>query len=261
MSAIASSVLPPTPVAEDLAVVRGTDLIKRYGEGDAAVHALRGVSVEFIRGTFTAIMGPSGSGKSTLMHILAGLDQPTSGAVEIGGTRLDELSDRALTLLRRREIGFIFQSFNLLPVLTAAENIVLPVRIGGGDPDSAWVETLVRAVRLSDRLDHRPSELSGGQQQRVAIARALVTKPTVVFADEPTGNLDSSAGRDVLTLLRQAVDDFGQTIVMVTHDASAAATADRILFLADGRIVSEHRGMTVSEILDTLKALQAPDEP
>jgi putative ABC transport system ATP-binding protein len=235
--------------------------MKRYGDGEAAVYALRGVSAAFTRGTFTAIMGPSGSGKSTLMHILAGLDQPTSGTVEIGGTRLDALSDRELTLLRRREIGFIFQSFNLLPVLTAAENIVLPVRIGGGDPDPEWVETLVHAVRLSDRLEHRPSELSGGQQQRVAIARALVTKPTVVFADEPTGNLDSTAGRDVLALLRQAVDEFDQTIVMVTHDASAAATADRILFLADGQIVSEHRGMTVSEILDTLKALQAPDEP
>jgi putative ABC transport system ATP-binding protein len=258
------STIAPAPrratVADTVAVVRGTDLTKRFGEGGAAVQALRGVSVAFTRGTFTAIMGPSGSGKSTLMHILAGLDSPTSGSVEIGGTPLDELSDRELTLLRRREIGFVFQSFNLLPVLTAAENIVLPVRIGGGEPDPAWVDTLVRAVRLGDRLSHRPSELSGGQQQRVAIARALVTKPTVVFADEPTGNLDSTAGRDVLTLLRRAVDDFGQTIVMVTHDASAAATADRILFLADGRIVSEHSGMTVAEILDTLKALQAPDE-
>jgi putative ABC transport system ATP-binding protein len=251
----------PAVVTDVVAAVRGTDLTKRYGEGAAAVDALRGVSVEFTRGTFTAIMGPSGSGKSTLMHILAGLDQPSSGSVEIGGTRLDRLSDRDLTLLRRRAVGFIFQSFNLLPVLTAAENIELPVRIGGDDPDPAWVDTLVRAVRLSDRLDHRPSELSGGQQQRVAIARALVTKPTVVFADEPTGNLDSTAGRDVLTLLRRAVDEFGQTIVMVTHDASAAATADRILFLADGEIVSEQQGMTVSAILDTLKALQAPDEP
>jgi putative ABC transport system ATP-binding protein len=261
MSTIAPAPRPAAVTdAVAVAVVRGMDLTKRFGQGGAAVDALRGVSVDFTRGSFTAIMGPSGSGKSTLMHILAGLDQPTSGSVEIGGTRLDELSDRELTLLRRREIGFVFQSFNLLPVLTAAENIVLPVRIGGGDPDPAWVDTLVRAVRLSDRLDHRPSELSGGQQQRVAIARALVTKPTVVFADEPTGNLDSTAGRDVLRLLRRAVDDFGQTIVMVTHDAAAAATADRILFLADGSIVSEEHGMTVSEILDTLKALQAPDE-
>jgi putative ABC transport system ATP-binding protein len=257
-----STVASPTrshAVADTATVVRGTDLTKRYGEGAAAVDALRGVSVGFDRGTFTAIMGPSGSGKSTLMHILAGLDLPTSGSVEIGGTRLDKLSDRQLTLLRRREVGFIFQSFNLLPVLTAAENIALPVRIGGDEPDPAWVDTLVRAVRLGDRLDHRPSELSGGQQQRVAIARALVTKPTVVFADEPTGNLDSTASRDVLALLRRAVDDFDQTIVMVTHDASAAATADRILFLADGSIVSEHRGMSVADILDTLKALQAPD--
>jgi putative ABC transport system ATP-binding protein len=259
MTSIAPVRQPPFSV-DAAAVVRGTDIVKRFGEGDAAVDALRGVSVEFPRGSFTAIMGPSGSGKSTLMHILAGLDQPTSGSVEIGGTRLDKLSDRELTLLRRREVGFIFQSFNLLPVLTAAENIELPVRIGGGKPDRAWVETLVRAVRLTDRLEHRPSELSGGQQQRVAIARALVSKPSVVFADEPTGNLDSSAGRDVLTLLRQAVDQFGQAIVMVTHDASAAATADRVLFLADGRIVAEHRDMTVAEILDTLKALQAPDE-
>jgi putative ABC transport system ATP-binding protein len=258
---ITDVVARPAAVADAVAVVRGTDLTKRYGEGGAAVDALRGVSVGFDRGTFTAIMGPSGSGKSTLMHILAGLDLPTSGSVEIGGTRLDKLSDRELTLLRRRAIGFVFQSFNLLPVLTAAENIVLPVRIGGDRPDPAWVDTLVRAVRLTDRLEHRPSELSGGQQQRVAIARALVTKPTVVFADEPTGNLDSTAGRDVLALLRRAVDDFGQTIVMVTHDASAAATADRILFLADGQIVSEHFGMSVAEILDTLKALQAPDEP
>jgi putative ABC transport system ATP-binding protein len=255
--------LVPAPgqaaAAEAVAVVRGNHLTKRYGEGAAAVEALRGVSVAFTRGTFTAIMGPSGSGKSTLMHILAGLDAPTSGTVELGGTRLDTLSDRDLTLLRRREIGFVFQSFNLLPVLSAAENITLPVRIGGDKPDQAWVDTLVQAVHLGDRLDHRPSELSGGQQQRVAIARALVTRPEVVFADEPTGNLDSTAGREVLTLLRRAVDEFGQSIVMVTHDAAAAAVADRVLFLADGTVVSEHAGLSVGEILDTLKALQAPD--
>ena len=260
------STLLPAPgttatVADAAAVVRGTDLTKRYGEGAAAVHALRGVSVAFSRGTFTAIMGPSGSGKSTLLHVLAGLDTPTTGTVELDGTRLDALSDRELTLLRRRAIGFVFQSFNLLPVLSAAENITLPVRIGGDEPDPAWVDTLVRAVHLGDRLEHRPSELSGGQQQRVAIARALVTRPAVVFADEPTGNLDSTAGREVLALLRRAVDEFGQTIVMVTHDAAAAAVADRVLFLADGAVVGEQAGMTVAEILDTLKALQAPAEP
>jgi putative ABC transport system ATP-binding protein len=242
-------------VATD-AVVRGHELTKRYGEGDAAVDALRGVDVEFAPGTFTAIMGPSGSGKSTLMHILAGLDRPTSGWCEIDGTRLDELSDRALTLLRRRRVGFIFQSYNLLPVLDAEENIVLPLRIGGGDPDRAWFDTLVDAVGLRDRLTHRPSEMSGGQQQRVAVARALVTRPAVVFADEPTGNLDSVSSREVLQLLRRAVDEFGQTIVMVTHDANAAAVADRLVFLADGEIVDDLGAMSVDAILDHLKALQ-----
>ena len=224
------------------AVVRGRELTKRYGEGDAAVDALRGVDVAFEPGTFTAIMGPSGSGKSTLMHILAGLDRPTNGWAEIDGTRLDELSDHALTLLRRRSVGFIFQSYNLLPVLDAEENILLPLRIGGREPDRAWLATLIDAVALGDRLTHRPAEMSGGQQQRVAVARALITRPAVVFADEPTGNLDSTSGREVLQLLRRAVDDFGQTIVMVTHDAAAAATADRQLFLADGRIVDDQDG-------------------
>jgi putative ABC transport system ATP-binding protein len=242
-------------VATDV-VVRGHELTKRYGEGDAAVDALRGVDVTFAQGTFTAIMGPSGSGKSTLMHILAGLDRPTSGWAEIDGTRLDTLSDRALTLLRRRRVGFIFQSYNLLPVLDAEENIVLPLRIGGGEPDRAWLDTLVDAVDLRDRLTHRPSEMSGGQQQRVAVARALITRPAVIFADEPTGNLDSAAGREVLALLRRAVDEFGQTIVMVTHDASAAAVADRLLFLADGRIVDDRASMSVDDILDHLKALR-----
>jgi putative ABC transport system ATP-binding protein len=236
-------------------VVSGHDLTRRFGTGDAAVDALRGVTVGFRPGTFTAIMGPSGSGKSTLMHILAGLDRPTSGWVEIAGTRLDGLDDRALTLLRRDQVGFIFQSFNLLPVLTAEENVLLPMRIARRDVDTDWLETLIRSVGLGDRRTHRPSELSGGQQQRVAVARALVTRPAVLFADEPTGNLDSVSSRDVLAILRRAVDDFDQTIVMVTHDASAAAIADRILFLADGRVVDEHRGMSADQILDHLKAL------
>jgi putative ABC transport system ATP-binding protein len=247
------------PTHADLAtagVVRGHEITKRYGEGDAAVEALRGVDVAFEPGTFTAIMGPSGSGKSTLMHILAGLDRATSGWCEIDGTRLDKLSDHALTLLRRGRVGFIFQSYNLLPVLNAEENIVLPLRIGGRDPDREWLDTLVDAIDLRDRLTHRPAEMSGGQQQRVAVARALVTRPAVVFADEPTGNLDSVSSREVLELLRRAVDDFGQTIVMVTHDAGAAATADRVLFLADGQIVGDHRALGVDAILDHLKALR-----
>jgi putative ABC transport system ATP-binding protein len=242
----------PSPV-----VVKGHEITKRFGEGDAAVDALRGVTVDFTRGSFTAIMGPSGSGKSTLMHILAGLDNASSGWVEIDGTRLDELNDRDLTLLRRREVGFIFQSYNLLPVLNAEQNIALPVRIGGADPDREWLDTLIRTVDLDDRRTHRPTELSGGQAQRVAIARALITRPAVVFADEPTGNLDSNASRDVLDLLRRAVDEFGQTIVMVTHDAGAAAVADSVLFLADGLIVDHHERPTQEEILDHLKALAA----
>ena len=237
------------------AVVRGHDITKRFGEGAAAVDALRGVSADFDRGSFTAIMGPSGSGKSTLMHILAGLDTPTSGWVEIDGTRLDGLNDRELTLHRRREVGFIFQSYNLLPVLDAEQNIVLPVKIGGDDVDEAWLETLIETVDLGDRRRHRPSELSGGQAQRVAVARALITRPAVVFADEPTGNLDSNASRDVLDLLRRAVNDFGQTIVMVTHDASAAAIADSVLFLADGQIVDRQERPSQDQILDHLKEL------
>jgi putative ABC transport system ATP-binding protein len=248
-----ATAIDTAPAATD--VVRGHEITKRFGEGAAAVDALRGVSVGFERGSFTAIMGPSGSGKSTLMHILAGLDSPTSGWVEIDGTRIDELNDRALTLHRRREVGFIFQSFNLLPVLTAEQNILLPVRIGGDEPDREWLETLIATVRLGDRRHHRPSERSGGQAQRVAVARALITRPAVVFADEPTGNLDSSSGRDVLSLLRRAVDEFGQTIVMVTHDAGAAAIADSVLFLADGRIVDRHERPSQEEILDHLKEL------
>jgi putative ABC transport system ATP-binding protein len=247
----------PAPAAARGAgdVVVGHALTKRYGEGDVAVDALRGVDVAFAPGSFTAIMGPSGSGKSTLMHILAGLDRPTGGTVEIDGVQLDTLGDHDLTLLRRSRIGFIFQSYNLLPVLTAEENILLPVRIAGDRADPAWLETLVDTVGLGDRRAHRPSELSGGQQQRVAVARALITQPAVVFADEPTGNLDSASGRDVLALLRRAVDEFGQTIVMVTHDASAAAAADRVLFLADGQIVDDRAGLGVEEILDRLKAI------
>jgi putative ABC transport system ATP-binding protein len=247
-----SSSAPPATEA----VVRGHELTKRFGEGEAAVDALRGVDVGFARGSFTAIMGPSGSGKSTLMHILAGLDQPTGGWVEIAGTRLDGLDDRALTLLRRQEVGFIFQSYNLLPVLTAEENVLLPLRIAGERPDGDWIETLIDTVGLADRRTHRPSELSGGQQQRVAVARALVARPAVVFADEPTGNLDSTSSGTVLDLLRRAVDEFGQTIVMVTHDALAAAVADRVMFLADGRIVDGHTGLDAEAILDQLKALR-----
>jgi putative ABC transport system ATP-binding protein len=237
-------------------VVEGRAVTKRFGEGEAAVDALRGVDAAFAPGSFTAIMGPSGSGKSTLLHILAGLDRPTDGWVEIAGTRLDSLDDRELTLLRRAKVGFIFQSFNLLPVLTAEENVLLPVRIAGERPDQGWLDTLIGTVGLDDRREHRPSELSGGQQQRVAIARALVTRPAVVFADEPTGNLDSTSSRGVLDLLRRAVDEFGQTIVMVTHDAGAAAVADRVLFLADGLVVDDEAGMDGEEILDRLKALR-----
>ncbi|MGE5858821.1 MAG: ABC transporter ATP-binding protein [Solirubrobacterales bacterium] len=236
-------------------VIVGHEIARRFGEGATAVEALRGVSVEFSRGSFTAIMGPSGSGKSTLMHILAGLDRPTSGWVELDGVRLDELSDHDLTLLRREQIGFIFQTYNLLPVLTAEENITLPVRIGGGRPDRDWLEELLKATGIDERRAHRPSELSGGEQQRVAVARALFSRPKVVFADEPTGNLDTTAGRGVLELLRKAVDDYGQTIVTVTHDASAAATADEVLFLGDGEIVDRHRKPSIDDILDHLRAL------
>jgi putative ABC transport system ATP-binding protein len=221
------------------AVVRATNLSRRFGEGDTAVDALRGVSIDVARSQLTTVMGPSGSGKSTLMHILAGLDRPTGGSVTIDGTEITTLDDTDLTRLRRNHIGFIFQFFNLLPMLTAEENITLPLTIAGEKIDRAWLGQLVESVGLEDRLAHRPSELSGGQQQRVAIARALVSKPTVVFADEPTGNLDSKTGGEILELLRQAVQDSGQTTVMVTHDARSASIADRILFLADGHIVKE----------------------
>jgi len=245
---------PAAPALPQTAVVRGHGLVKRFGTGTSAVDALRGVDVAFETGSFTAIMGPSGSGKSTLLHILAGLDRPTEGWVEIDGTRLDRLSDRDLTLLRRRSVGFVFQSYNLLPVLTAEENITLPLRIGGKRADREWLETLIEAVGLGDRRTHRPAEMSGGQQQRVAVARALVSRPAVVFGDEPTGNLDSTSSREILELLRRAVDDLGQTIVMVTHDPSAATIADRVVFLADGSIAGIEEQPTIDDILDHLRA-------
>jgi putative ABC transport system ATP-binding protein len=234
------------------AVVAGIDIARRYGSGDTAVDALRGVSLEIARGRLTAVMGPSGSGKSTLMHILAGLDRPTSGTVEIDGTEITRLNDTQLTKLRRRHIGFVFQFFNLLPMLSAEENILLPLSLAGEKPDKAWFEELLQATGLADRRKHRPSELSGGQQQRVALARALVSRPTVLFADEPTGNLDSRTSGEILSLLRDAVDTYGQTIVMVTHDSHAAAIADRILFLADGSIEKELGRSQSSAILSTL---------
>jgi putative ABC transport system ATP-binding protein len=235
------------------AVVRADEVTRVYGEGDTAVNALRGVSLDIDSGRLTAVMGPSGSGKSTLMHILAGLDKPTSGEVTIGGTAITKLSDTDLTKLRRNNIGFVFQFFNLLPMLTAEENITLPLSIAGEKPDKEWFATLIDKVGLGDRLSHRPAELSGGQQQRVAIARALVARPTVVFADEPTGNLDSQTSGEILDLMRDSVDELGQTTVMVTHDPRAAAIADRILFLADGEIV---RDLPRSEPATVLAAME-----
>jgi putative ABC transport system ATP-binding protein len=237
------------------AIIEATDLRRRYGEGDAAVDALDGVTVAFEPGRFTAIMGPSGSGKSTLMHILAGLDRPTGGSVKLNGTEITDLEDDSLTQLRRDEFGFIFQFFNLLPVLTAEENIVLPLTIAGRDPDREWVERLIDTVGLGDRRTHRPAEMSGGQQQRVAIARALVSRPAVVFADEPTGNLDSKASEEVLSLLRRSVDDFGQTVVMVTHDAEAASHADRLVVLRDGQVVHDAAAGSAGEVLELMKAI------
>jgi putative ABC transport system ATP-binding protein len=237
--------------------VAATDLIKVYGTPPAEIHALDGVSASFPSGEFTAIMGPSGSGKSTFMHVLAGLDRPTSGSVRIGETIISELSDQALSRLRRTQVGFVFQSFNLVPSLTAADNIRLPLRLDGRKPDQDWFDEIVATVGLGERLDHRPAELSGGQQQRVAVARALLTRPAVVFADEPTGNLDSNASAEVLSFLRRSVREHGQTIVMVTHDPHAAAYADRVLFLADGRIVDESRNVTVPGVLDRMRTLGA----
>ena len=238
-----------------MAVIAANDVTRRYGEGDAAVDALRGVSLEIAAGQFAAVMGPSGSGKSTLMHILAGLDRPTTGTVTIDGTEITGLNDRRLTLLRRHHIGFIFQFFNLLPTLTAEENIVLPLQIAGTKLDQEWIASVIDRVGLGDRRRHRPAELSGGQQQRVAIARALVSRPTVIFADEPTGNLDSATSQEVLTVLREAVDEYDQTTVMVTHDAGAAAIADRVLYLADGRIVRDTPGQSPGDIIATMAQL------
>ena len=235
-------------------IVRAREVSRRYGEGEAAVDALTDVSVDFPSGRFAAIMGPSGSGKSTLMHILAGLDRPTSGAVTLDGVELASLDDRKLTQLRRDRVGFIFQTFNLLPVLSAEENILLPLSIAGRKPDREWFDRLIDTIGIRDRLDHRPAEMSGGQQQRAAVARALISRPAVVFADEPTGNLDSKSSGDVLDLLRQAVDDFGQTVVMVTHDAHAASFADRLLVLADGRVVHDREGATAEQALDLMKS-------
>ena len=237
------------------AVVVARNVNRRYGEGETAVDALRGVSVEIERARLTAVMGPSGSGKSTLMHILAGLDKPTSGSVEVAGTEITTLGDNDLTKLRREHIGFVFQFFNLLPMLNARENITLPLTISGEKPDDGWVDQVVKDVGLGDRLSHRPSELSGGQQQRVAIARALVSQPTVLFADEPTGNLDSTTGQEILQLIRTSVDTRGQTTVMVTHEGRAAAIADRILFLADGLIVREMHGATAHEVIQAMEEL------
>ncbi len=237
-------------------VVRAEGVTRVYGAGDTAVNALRGVDLTLNRGRFVAIMGPSGSGKSTLMHILAGIDQPTSGRVWIGDDEITAMDDKHLTLLRRRAVGFVFQFFNLLPMLSAEENLDLPLDIGDTKPDAKWRDMLIDATGLRERLNHRPSELSGGQQQRVAIARALVSRPDVVFADEPTGNLDSKTGSEILELLRRCVDEFGQTIVMVTHDPRAASIADRVLFLQDGRIVRDGGRMDADAIYDVMKGLE-----
>jgi putative ABC transport system ATP-binding protein len=245
-----------TPVLASTAA-RADGVSKHYGTGDAAVRALDDVTVSLRAGQFTAIMGPSGSGKSTLLHVLAGLDRPTSGKVYLGDTEITSLSDRKLTLLRRDQIGFVFQSFNLLPTLTAAENIELPMRIAGRRPDPLWVRSIVETVGLTERLGHRPAELSGGQQQRVAAARALAGRPQVVFADEPTGALDSRSGAELLGFLRGAVRDLGQTVVMVTHDPVAASYADRVLFLADGSIVDEMTDPTADSVFDYMKHLGA----
>jgi putative ABC transport system ATP-binding protein len=236
-------------------IVTAVDLRRRFGEGEAAVDALDGITLELPAGAFTAIMGPSGSGKSTLMHVLAGLDKPTSGSVTIDGIELGSLDDKRLTELRRDKVGFIFQSFNLLPVLTAQENIELPLKIAGRPIDAAWRDQIVETVHLGDRLTHHPSELSGGQQQRVAVARAVITKPAVVFADEPTGNLDSQSSAEVLQLLRTSVDELGQTVVMVTHDANAAAVADRVVVLADGKIVHDGSAGTADEVHDLMRTV------
>ncbi|HWJ62863.1 MAG TPA: ABC transporter ATP-binding protein [Acidimicrobiales bacterium] len=248
-----TSEMPPPPAAPANAAARAVDARKVYGEGDTVVNALAGVTVDFQAGQFTAIMGPSGSGKSTLMHCLAGLDELTSGSVWIEGTNLTELKEKDLTKIRRDRIGFVFQAFNLIPTLSAEENIVLPMSLAGQSPDQAWLSQIVATVGLQDRLSHRPSELSGGQQQRVAVARALASKPAIIFADEPTGNLDSRSSAEILSFMQQAVREFGQTIVMVTHDPVAASYADRVLILADGNIVHEILQPTTDAVVDFMK--------
>jgi putative ABC transport system ATP-binding protein len=246
---------PAPGTAEIAPAARITDGVKIYGTGATAVRALDAISADFTAGRFTAIMGPSGSGKSTLLHCLAGLDRLTSGRVMIGGVSLGDLSDKAMTLLRRERIGFVFQAFNLIPTLTARENVVLPLTLGGKRPDADWLAELVRTLGLADRLEHRPAELSGGQQQRVATARALITRPDLVFADEPTGNLDSKSATELLTQIRRAVDEYHQTVIMVTHDPRAAAYADRVLFLADGRVVRDLPEPTADRVLDAIREL------
>jgi putative ABC transport system ATP-binding protein len=253
MSSTTMTEQPVTAKATSKTVIEAKELTRRYGEGDTAVDALRGCSMDVRRGELTAVMGPSGSGKSTLMHILAGLDRPTSGSVAVDGTDITKLGDNDLTKLRREHIGFIFQFFNLLPMLTAEENITLPLELAGRKVDKEWIDEVIGKLGLSDRRKHRPSELSGGQQQRVAIARALISRPTVIFADEPTGNLDSTTSAEILELLREAVSDYGQTTVMVTHDANAAAIADRVLFLADGCIVKELHRASAHDILSAIE--------
>ncbi len=254
-----AAAVPAVDVVEraPTAVVAARDITRRYGEGDTAVEALRGVTLDVQQGKLTAVMGPSGSGKSTLMHIMAALDRPTSGTVWIAGTQLGSLSDTQITKLRRKHIGFVFQFFNLLPMLTAEENVLLPLSISGEKVDSTWLAELLAKTGLRDRATHRPAELSGGQQQRVAIARALVSRPSIIFADEPTGNLDSKTSGEILELMRDSVDSFGQTTVMVTHEARAAAIADRILFLADGRIVEERKEITAADVVTVMQGLDS----
>jgi putative ABC transport system ATP-binding protein len=252
---VTASTSTPSAAPPAQAIARASNVYKIYGSGEAEVRALDGISVEFLARQFTAIMGPSGSGKSTLLHCLAGLDRVTSGQIFLGDVEITAASEKQLTLIRRDRIGFVFQAYNLIPTLNAEENITLPMALAGKKPEPAWFQQIVETVRLSDRLKHRPSELSGGQQQRVAVARALVSRPTLMFADEPTGNLDSKSGAEILTFMRKAVDELDQTIVMVTHDPIAAGYADRVVFLADGRIVDEMQQPTADRVLDRMKSL------